>query len=256
MKEYTGFYYNGISSLEMGLINVSASGGLFQESFIASRRINEVTVRGNEKPYFMGVTRDPLEFDLEFAFLDPYNRDKISEVAMWLDQSYYRELYFIDSPNRRFFCMLDGASDLLHNGYGQGYIKLKVRCDSPYGYSQEYLTTEFDFTKNTANGTVHTFENKGHVELMPEMWIKKYGDGDVSIFNRATGQTFEFKGLKDQEIVYIDNEREHIESSLKDTFRYDNFNDIYMNLERGRNILIVKGNCKLQIRYRFRLLQG
>lgn len=256
MKEYTDFYYNGVSSLEMGLINVSVSGGLFQESLLASRSINEVTVRGNDKPYFMGVKREPLEFDLEFAFLYPYDRDRISEVAMWLDQNYYKELYFTDNPNRRFYCMIVTDSDLIHNGLGEGYVRVKIRCDSAYSYSQEYLTIEFDYSNNPLAGTIHTFENKGHAELKPEIWIKKIGDGDVSVLNRATAQTFEFKGLKDQEIVYIDNEREHIESSLPDTFRYDNFNDNYLTFERGRNILIINGNLKIQFRYRFRLLQG
>jgi phage-related protein len=256
MKEYTHFYYNGVSSMEMGLINVSVKDGLFEESFLASRSINEVKIRGNSKPYFMSIEREPLEFDLEFAFLNPYDKKHMAEVAMWLDQNYYRELYFTENPDRRFFCIMEGASDLVHNGYGQGYITIHVRCDSAYSYSQEYLSKEIDFTNNVATGTDYSFGNIGHVDLKPEIWIKKFGAGDVSILNKASGQFFEFKGLLDQEIVYIDNEREHIESNIQEVFRYDNFNDEYLYLEKGRNILNVKGNCKLQFRYRFKTIQG
>lgn len=256
MKEYIDFYYNGISSKEMGLINVSVDDGLFEESFIASRSIKEVSIRGNDKPYFMGIEREPLEFDLEFAFLYPYDKAKIAEVAMWLNQDYYREFYFTDNPNRRFFCIMEDDSELVHNGLGQGYIRITMRCDSPYSYSQEYLTKELDFSNNVTGGTRYDFMNSGHTNTFPEVWVKKIGEGDIEITNRATNETFAFSGLKDQEIVYIDNEREHIESNLNGIYRYDNFNDNYMRLERGRNVLMVKGNCKLQFRYRFRLLQG
>jgi phage-related protein len=256
MKEYTDFYYNGISSMEMGLVNVSVSGGLFDESFIASRKINEVKVRGNDKPYFMGIEKEPLSFDLEFAFVDPFDKELISEVAMWLDQDYYHELYFIDNSDRRFFCILESDSSLIHNGFGQGYVKIKMRCDSPYSYSQEYLTKEIDFTINELSGTDYTFLNMGHVTLKPEIWIKKIGNGDVSILNKANKIDFEFKGLNDGELIFVDNEREHIESNIENMYRYDSFNDNYLELERGRNILNVKGNCKIQLRYRFKTIQG
>lgn len=256
MKEYTDFYYDGISSMEMGIINVTVSGGLFEESFIAPRKINEVKIPNNDRPYFMGIEREPLEFDLEFAFLHPYDKALISEVAMWLNQSYYKEFYFTENPNRRFFCILESDSQLVHNGLGQGYVKLKMRCDSPYSYSQEYLTQEVDYSNNVSSGTNYIFMNNGHVDMKPEIWIKKVGDGDVSILNNANAQSFQFTGLKDKEIVYVDNDREYIQSDIIGQYRYDNFNNRYISLERGRNILTIYGNCKLQFRYRFKLLQG
>jgi phage-related protein len=256
MREYIDFYYNGVSSMAMGIINVNVKGGLFEESFISSRNINETKVRGNEKPYFANIEREPLQFDLEFAFENPYDKDLIAEVAMWLDQQYYRELYFTDNPDRRFFCMMISDSSLVHNGFGQGYISVKMRCDSAYSYSQEYLSQEIDFAVNTTNGTDYSFMNIGHVDLKPEMWIYKIGDGDISITNKASGRLFQFTGLNAGETVYINNESGHIESDIIGLFRYDSFNDEYLYFEKGRNIISVKGNCKLQFRYRFKTIQG
>lgn len=59
MKEGIEFYYDGIRSTDMGLSNVQITSGLFSETFIADREIDEVTVRGNDKPYFQGVKRSP-----------------------------------------------------------------------------------------------------------------------------------------------------------------------------------------------------
>jgi predicted phage tail component-like protein len=181
MREYLDFYYNGISSKQMGLINVSVDNGLFKESFISSRKINTVAIKGNDKPYFMGVQREPLQFSLEFAFVNPYDKELISEVAKWLDQDYYRELYFTENPDRRFMCMPNGDLELIHNGLGNGYIQLNMICDSPYSYSQTFLTTDIDFTNNTSQGIDYSFLNIGHVSLKPEMWIKKVGDGDIAV---------------------------------------------------------------------------
>lgn len=100
------------------------------------------------------------------------------------------------------------------------------------------------------------FENIGDLELKPEIWIKKIGDGDVAILNRDTGELFEFTDLKDNEQIYVDNEEEYIESDLPGIYRYNNFNNVFLNLEVGRNELEVRGACQIQFRYRFKTLQG
>jgi len=254
MREYTHFYYDGISSMEMGLINVNVSGGLLEESFLPSRKINETKIRGNDKPYFSSIERESLEFELQFAFENGFDKKKLVKVAKWLDQEYYKEFYFVENPDIRFFCMIDDDSQLTHNGLNQGYISITMKCDSPYKYSQEYLSHELDFSTNTVDGTNYEFMNHGHKILKPELWIYKVGDGDVEIINRANNQFFQFINLKDGETVYVDNEGEHIETDLVGTYRFDNFNDEYLELETGRNILNIKGKCKLQFRYRFKFL--
>ncbi|WP_431785772.1 hypothetical protein [Paenibacillus lactis] len=102
---------------------------------------------------------------------------------------------------------------------------------------------------------VITIDNKGDTPLKPELWITKTGNGDIRIINLTQKQEeFVFKDLIDQETVYINNDTEDIETSLVATYRYKNFNDNYMSLPIGLNILRVKGTGNLQFRYEFKYL--
>ncbi|MDH6674229.1 hypothetical protein M2277_004921 [Paenibacillus sp. LBL] len=101
------------------------------------------------------------------------------------------------------------------------------------------------------------FENAGDYTLKPEMWITKVGNGDISIVNMTdNNREFKFTGLIDGETVYLHNEREYIETSLALVYRYDNFNDNFLELLRGINVLRVNGDAKIQFRYQFKTLQG
>lgn len=260
MKENLVFFYNGVSSNEMGLYNVSTKSGLYEESFLAERDIVEEKVRGNDKPYFMGIEREPISFTLAFAFMHPYDNQKIREVARWLDQDYYKELYFEDKPNIRWLCMPSSDPKILHNGLGQGYVELEFRCNSPYAHSEEYITEWYDFSvsnPSTGSGMNHTMNNLGDISIYPEMWIKKVGAGDVIVENNANGIKTIFTGLTDGELIYVDNERQDIESDLTQytgEYRYDSFNDNYLEFEYGRNILNIKGECQIKFRFRYRFL--
>ncbi|WP_345595194.1 phage tail domain-containing protein, partial [Paenibacillus vulneris] len=90
MKEGIDFCYDGLYSVDFGLINCKIDSGFFEEPFLSEREISEIKVRGNDKPYFQEVIRSPLEFSLTFAFEDYYDEKKIREIARWLDQPYYK----------------------------------------------------------------------------------------------------------------------------------------------------------------------
>lgn len=161
MLEGIHFSYDGIKSSDRGLINCQIDGGMFEETFVANRKIVETKVAGNSKPYFIGVEYDPLEFDLVFAFEDSYDERRIRDVAKWLNQSYYKPFYTVDNPNRIFYCMMDGDSDLIHTGAKRGYIKLKFRCDSNYSYQPITNKDNMDFadTKLVKSYVANTFNS-------------------------------------------------------------------------------------------------
>lgn len=101
------------------------------------------------------------------------------------------------------------------------------------------------------------FNNDGDYTLFPEVWITKVSAGDISLINTTnSNQEFKFTGLVDNETVYVNCERELIKTDLALTYRYDNFNDKYLEILRGRNILKVVGNAKLIFRYQFKTIQG
>lgn len=255
MKDSLKFFYNGKLSDDLGLWNVSVDSGLFTESLLPSRSIQEVKVRGKEKPYFMSVEREPRSFSLSFAFWDAYDEAKIREIGRWLDVDDYQEFYMLDYPNQRFFCMPNGDVEIHHNGLNQGFITLTMRCNSIYSFSEEFLTEVYDFSVTTTPQTI-TLTNDGDVSIFPEIWITKVGDGDISIENQTTEKVFQLTGLINQEEVYVHNEYEDIQSDLPATYRYDNHNGYFLELIRGTNTLLITGNCTIQFRYRYKNIAG
>jgi len=103
----------------------------------------------------------------------------------------------------------------------------------------------------------YLFVNHGDLPCKPEIWIEKIGNGDLSIINRSNhNQEFTFVNILDKEVLYIDCEREHIETDVNMRYRYDNFNNQYLELVTGNNVLEFKGQFKVMFRYQFKTLQG
>ncbi|WP_090739508.1 phage tail domain-containing protein [Paenibacillus sp. Mc5Re-14] len=167
MLEGIHFYYDGVHSIDMGLLNCTVDGGMFEETFLPSRSIVETKVAGRDKPYFQSIDLEPLQFDLTFAFENGYDERKIREVARWLFQPYYKPFYTVDNPNRVFYCLVEGDSNLIHNGAKQGYITLTMRCDGAYSYTQKTLKEKMGFSssKLTKTASENTFNSgMGYME--------------------------------------------------------------------------------------------
>lgn len=257
--ESIDFSYAGQYSSDFGIYNVSLDSGMFEDQFSAPRTIIETKIRGNPKPYVHGVEYEPITLKLSFAFADTWDEAKIREVARWLcGQEYYKPLWFAENPTRLFYCMCVDESILVHNGLKQGYITLTMRCDSPYTYTPFFTKGELDFSTITAP-TTFEFANSGDVVCKPEVWITKIGDGgSVSLVNLSNGsREFKFSStsLQNNEMIYVDNEREYIETNVPNVYRYKDFNNNFLELVRGRNILQVNGKCKIMFRYQFKTLQ-
>lgn len=151
MREAINFYYDGIYSVDMGVLNCRVGGGLYQDVFLSDREILEIEVRGREKPYFQGVRRLPLTFSLTFAFKDQYDEKQIRDVARWLDQDQYKPFYTEAHPEIIFYCLLHSDSELLHNGLRQGYVNIQMRCDSPYAYSPKMISRTYEWNETVLN---------------------------------------------------------------------------------------------------------
>ncbi|MCY9724803.1 phage tail domain-containing protein [Paenibacillus apiarius] len=103
---------------------------------------------------------------------------------------------------------------------------------------------------------VVVFDNKGDLNCKPEIWITKQGQGEFAVVNTSQGNAeFRFADLLDQETVYVNSEQEHIETSLAATYRYGSFNDNYLDLPPGKNVLKIRGNANFQFRYQFQRIQ-
>lgn len=248
IRESLYFSFAGRKSTDFNIVNVSVSDGLFEEPLTSAKSINEVTVRGNPKPYFVETKREPKTFPLRFAFEETWDDDLINDIVRWLDVDFYEPLFFSENIDRVFYAMPVDGIQKIHNGLKQGYLTLNIRCDSPFSYGHEIVTQPY----NVDNSRVIEIDNLGHFPFKPDIWIQKIGDGNLIINNLSNGNDeFKFTGLKDQEEIYIDCENELIETNLPNTYRYDNFNDNYLSLNYGNNVLKITGDSIVKFRYKY-----
>lgn len=250
MRESIGIVYNGIELLEENGIQISDDAGLFSESFVATKSINEEKIRGRDEPYHYGVEREPISFPLSFWFDEDLSDERKREIARILDQDYYKPLYTIDNPHRIYYAMCIDDSNHIHNGIQMGKVTLNFRTNAPYAFSPVYFDN-YDFSENMKNGTEIVFVNNGDLECSPVVEVQMLEDGDLSIINYSNdGQEFKFTGLVAGEIIKVDCMKELIQSSVDD--RYDKFNEHYLSFVRGHNYLNVKGKCLMNFKYQFK----
>ena len=255
MKESLDFVYDGLSSRHMGVVQCHLNSGLFEETFLPTRTINEERIRGNDKSYLYGITYEPLVFIISLYFDGELDSEKLREIASWFNVDYYKPLYFLDYPDRIFYCMPDNDSQHIHNGLKQGYFTLTMRCDSPFSYTP-YKTTQVYTFENNTQGSILEFDNRGDIHCSPLLYLEKIGDGDISIVNLSSnGREFKLTGLVNGEKLVIDNELQTIETDIPLTYRYDNFNSNYLKMPKEINRLLVTGDCKIQFKMQFKTLQ-
>jgi predicted phage tail component-like protein len=253
IRESIYFTFAGRNSSDYGIMNISFSTDLYNESFMANRNIKEIVIRGRETPYFQELTKEPKSIQLNFAFEDTWNDDLINEVARWLDVDFYQPLTFSEEPEKVYYVMPTNDSTVTHNGLKQGYLTLTMRCDSPYSYSRTKVTPWYDCT--ASDTTIIELYNKGDKAILPEVFINKVGLGTISITNLSNkGEMTSFTSISDNEQLYVNGENEIIETNLENIWRYDNFNDTYLTLYYGKNILQVNGKCKIKFQYRYKFI--
>lgn len=173
MRESTYFIFDNRNSKDYGIFLGSTETGLYKESFLPSRALVEKKIAGREKPYFQRVEQEPLSFPLSFV-LEDWGRlqdvDYLRRVARWLFQPYYKPLVLDSNPNRVFYAIVEGESTLFHNGAKDGYVELKIRCDSPYGYSHEYNQENIQFRDDSnsveVSNDISDFDNGTHVNTI------------------------------------------------------------------------------------------
>ncbi|MFF2834244.1 phage tail domain-containing protein [Cellulosimicrobium cellulans] len=156
------FSFDGKKSADYGIFNVNLNSGMQEESLAATRELREQTVRGRDKPYFEDIAKQPLKFDVSFAFEDRFNTVKLREVTRWLtEHSYYRPLYFTNEigkePEKIYYAVVVDSPTLIHNSLQQGYVKLSFRCDSPYAYSPPIKSKDYDWIDSPYTRSINNF---------------------------------------------------------------------------------------------------
>lgn len=261
MHESMKFTYDGVNSDDFGVVMVSENGGLFGDSFLPTRKIIEKTIAGNNRVYFKSVEEQQFSTDMTIWLKDWKDKKNLRDVARWLSQDWYKPLWFETNPNRVYYALIEGSSDLVHNGLRNGYIKVKVKCNSPYSYSQ---VLKYDAI---VNGSLTTYiYNDGDKTCYPYIKIKKKGNGDIKIKATQEGKlvaNMEIKSLLDGEIIDIDCETQDISTGYESQGRYliDNHNDEWLEFPIG-NIydgdastkIEMTGNFEIEMEYQYKYL--
>lgn len=253
ISESLHFVYDSVLSSDMKVTRVSVGSGLFEETFLANKTIRDEKVRGNDTPYHYGVERDVLTIPLSLWFDEDMTDDEVRSVARWIDQDWYKELYFITRPDRRFYAMYEGDSTRIHNGIVKGRVDLQLKTNSPYSFSPVYTSDVYDLSLNPAEGTSVLFVNSGDVNCKPILEFEKVEDGDISIVNLSDGgKEFKMTDLLNGEIITVDNHYKEITTDAIGEHRYDNHNRVYLDFPRGHNNLVISGKCRnLKFTYQF-----
>jgi phage-related protein len=256
ISESLYFIYDNINFYEQfGIINVHVENNLYEEPFLANRRINEIKIKNRSEPYFQNIEESPLSLKLSFAFEDTFDSEKIRAIARALKKDFYCPLVFSENPDRIFYCICVDESQLIHNGLGNGYVVLNFRCNSSYSYSPVYSSPIYDLTSNPASGTEISITNNGDLPMPILINIQIINGSSFSITNISdAGKSISFTGLDVAEVLEVNTENESITSTS--SYRYDNMEGEFLLLNRGVSKLLIKGKIKLQFQYQFRLLQS
>lgn len=250
VKDKLHFNFDNTSSREFNVINVNIGSGLYEEQLIPDREIVETETDGSDTPIFHKVKETPSSFGMVLGFENKFTDEEIDDVILWLFQDYYKPLYFEDKPDKVMYCMAVGSPSIVHNGNGEGYIALEMRMDSTRIVSRTRLSEEH-IVENTKNIDL---VNNGHVKIYPEISIEKDGNGHIELINE-NAMVLQIRDLADKEKIYINCEKEIIESDIPGVYRYDDVTGHfdYLGLKQRRTTRIrVRGSCKIQFRYRFK----
>lgn len=139
MFNATSFSYGGVSSEELGLYIAKVNGKSVTESSSlgADLDIREEHIPGRIRSLFYGVHENSaLEFDLEFAAEDVFDRCDLEQMASVLAGKGQYEWLEIDQPDLRdvrFRCILNNFKVTTVTGEPIG-MTCTVHCDSPYAW--------------------------------------------------------------------------------------------------------------------------
>lgn len=229
MLQSTSFTFDDISCEDMRVMMVSTQNGLYKDNFLPTRKIIEKTIASRNIPYFQRVDSEPLSFSISIYIENWEEENSIRRIAKWLYTDQYKPLWFSSNPHNIYYAMVEGSSELMHNGCNDGYINIKFRTTSPYSYSP----VKNENNKLIVTGNVSKmYYNEGDLPIRPFLVITKtVSDGDISITNTSTGETFELKGLRKDEVVTVDCANEILTSSHEqyNRFLYDNHNDVWLD---------------------------
>jgi len=250
----SSFTFNGVSCEEFHLMIFDIDGGDGQENGqFTTREPVEERLPGSYAPLYYGSTFNrPLEFRLVFGLNPkgiqlriPMDRWDMEAIATWLTgPDGYRPLEIEqgDLDTLHYKCMISELRQIAF-GWETFAMSCRVRCDSPYAYTDEYR-----YSYNVNLGLQSELYNRStHCGYyLPKIRITDIGSGlegrSVSIKNLSDGgrETRLVNIPSGVSEIILDQQRGVITNNTGDNL-YEGFNFQFCRLIRGKNILQFSG---------------
>ncbi|HBY19930.1 MAG TPA: hypothetical protein DEG71_02810 [Clostridiales bacterium] len=255
------FTINGIKSIDIGVNGcylVRVGNSEINRQIIGGKSLNEEQIPYNDLPYLYRISKQPIEFDLQFSILDKeYSSDTLMELGKIFGGDKYIPFTSCDYPQVQFFVICTSI-ELITFGLHKGYFSCKLRTSAPYAFALTEIST-FDFS-DISSPTTFTLVNKSNVSdslgnyyYIPEKILIDLKDTSTEILisnNSDNGREFKFTSLSLLESLTIDNKMGRITSSTG-LSRLSNFNKNFLRLIYGTNNLVCFNKCILQFQSMF-----
>ena len=249
IKDKLYFKYAGVDSRSFGLISVVLDSGMFEETYVASREVEETRIPNRIKPFFRKFNEEKLTFELVLAFEKQFTDTDLKNIQKWLFQDYYQPLVFENHQNKIFNCVAVGDSSIVHNGLQEGYITVTMECDGPRVYGEPHHLT---FSKGTR--PTFTIENDGDDEV-PLFISMANTDAGTFQFNRVfddiDSYNVKVNNIQFNENIIVRSDYEQFETDRPDIFHYDDITgDLSkLSIKKGINSYTFTGNADYDIYY-------
>lgn len=245
------FTFAGESSADYGLL-IYGFNGKDQEdvSYANKASIIESRTIGRVQPIHIGVNyhEDPLEFTLVFGSMEPLNRYRMQEIALWLTGHQDYQWLSIDQPDLnevQFRCLVSELTPLSLSWVPYAF-EATIICDCPYAYGYPFS---------------ETYQIKGEESILfcNDSSVREYLKPDLTIAITDGATDFSIRNLDDNErefkfteipssskTIFVNNNAGLITSSDGINL-YDKFNMNFFRLVRGDNRLLITGNGTVTI---------
>lgn len=245
------FIFAGQSSAMFGVMLYDIGGtGQSPVSFGNRASVVNASTTGRVKPIHFGVNYHdkPLEFKLVFGALEPMDRFRTEEIAMWLTGYQDYQWLYIEQPDLAHVAYRCLFTDLrpIHHGWLPVAFEASVLCDCPYAYG---LPFRYQHEAGETGGL--TVRNGGSAKefIRPRLTYKTLNGGALRIVNHSDGdREFLLEDIPTGDLnIVVDNENGIILEEKHGYNLYDGFNLNFLRLVPGDNRLSVTGNGSLTI---------
>lgn len=229
------------------------------------QKIQEHRLNRSHLGYYLGSTQnEPMIIEMTFGVdnerLDAGNylkRDEINRILTWLTgDKGYKKLIIIDEDLSDYYykCFVEKIEIIGNDDTPYGF-NCVFKCDSPFAYLNTQIYTK-QFETSGASllnkyGTIEILSQSSHINEYKPIIEIEFTDlsRDVEIINTSINEdeAFIFKDVPmSVEKITIDNQLGLIRNNA-DLNIYPYFNFKFLKLKRGKNILKIKGNCKITL---------